>query len=384
YVVRPSVGRRSGGSDGGGGAGRRPLVRPSPWSPNSTEIPCDSLRKSKMNGETTRIIDRLLCVEPQVEEDQKKVQGERMRAYPSVQLCRPHPDPLQEKLVRRRAEERGEPPRDGQTAADEPQQQQTAALAQTEKIRDRMEPVGHAAGSPSQDDGAAVAGANDDYDRSAEAARYLERLLDEGHERWEGERCPICFLFIGLPVGEHAKMYACCMKMVCKGCVLAAQLRGLRGCPFCRAPPTRIDDHASQLAMIQKRVDKGDTAAINQLGGEYIHGRLGLSKNVTRAIELWTDSAKLGSVEAHYVLGHIYCSGELVEEDISRGVQHWQKAAMKGHALSRYKLGVAECITQGNCKLAVRHWMISTKMGDEGSLNEIRRMFMRGHATKAQ
>ena len=56
----------------------------------------------------------------------------------------------------------------------------------------RMEPVGppnnEAGGAPSQDDGAAVAGADDD--RSAEAARYLQRLLDEGHERTGGRQVP--------------------------------------------------------------------------------------------------------------------------------------------------------------------------------------------------
>ncbi|EJK71023.1 hypothetical protein THAOC_07572, partial [Thalassiosira oceanica] len=38
----------------------------------------------------------------------------------------------------------------------------------------------------------------------------------------------------------------------------------------------------------------------------------------------------------------------------------------------------------GNYQLAVQHWMISAKMGDEGSLNEIKEMFKKGHASKAQ
>ena len=130
-----------------------------------------------------------------------------------------------------------------------------AAVADDEGIRDRMEPLGHASepgpvgldidessGAASQHDGAAVAGVDDDG-QSAEAARYSERLLNEGHERWEGDRCPICFLFIGLPVGEHAKRNVCCMKRVCKVCILAAQLRGLRGCEFCRT--LRPSDDAS-------------------------------------------------------------------------------------------------------------------------------------------
>ncbi|EJK50777.1 hypothetical protein THAOC_30124, partial [Thalassiosira oceanica] len=93
--------------------------------------------------------------------------------------------------------------------------------------------------------------------------------------------------------------------------------------------------------------------------------------------------ADLGSVEAHYKLGLAYCFGDGVEEDNERGIRHWQQAAMRGHVLSRNNLGIVEYI-QGNCKLAVQHWMISAKMGDEKPLNNIKKMFMEGRATKAQ
>jgi len=246
-----------------------------------------------------------------------------------------------------------------------------------------MEPVGPAngsAGAPSQDGEAAVAGADDD--RSAEAARYSERLLNEGHERAEGDRCPICYLYIGFPIGDHSKMNVCCMKRVCKGCALAAQQRGIYDrCPFCRTPhPT---DEAFGLAMIRKRVDKGDVEAIYHLGEKYYYGGLGLSKDVTRAIELWTEAAELGSVDAHYDLGIVYYNGEGVEEDEPRGIRHFQNAAIKGHVLSRHNLGVSQ-IHEGNCALAIQHWTISAKMGCEESLNSIKFMFMRGQATKAQ
>jgi len=221
-----------------------------------------------------------------------------------------------------------------------------------------------------------------DEHRSFESTRYSQRLLNEGHERAEGDRCPICFLFIGLPVDEHSMMNACCMKRVCKGCSLAAQQRGIYDrCPFCRTPhPT---DEASALALVQKRVSKGDAEAINQLGNHYNHGGFGLAKDVPRAIELWTEAAEFGSLDAYFMLGVAYYNGDGVDVDKPMGIRHWQQAAMKGHVFSRHNIGAIE-LNKGDCKLAVRHWMISTKMGDEGSLNEIRRMFMRGHATKAQ
>ena len=238
------------------------------------------------------------------------------------------------------------------------------------------------AGTFPENGGAAVAGADDDDCRSVEAARYSERLLNEGHERWEGDRCTICYLYIGLPTGEHSRMNVCCMKRVCKGCVLAAHQRGIFDtCPFCRAP--RPEDDASELAMIQNRVDKKDAAAIHHFAQKYFYGRLGLMKDVPRAIQLWTEAAELGSVNAHYNLGVAYYNGNDVEEDKPRGIRHWQVAAMKGHALSRHNLGVFE-FKKGNRKLAVQHYMISAKMGKEDSLNNIKDMFMEGHATKAQ
>ena len=246
-----------------------------------------------------------------------------------------------------------------------------------------MEPDGpdnESAGQPSQDDEAAVAGADDD--RSAEAARYLRRLLNEGHERMEGDACTICYLYIGFPMHEHSRMNVCCMKRVCKGCALAARQRGIYvSCPFCRT--SHPDDDASTLAMIQKRVNKRDAEAINHLAEQYYFGSPGVATDVPRAIELWTEAAELGSVDAHYRLSHAYHNGNGVEEDKLRAVRLCKEAAMKGHVLSRHFLGFTE-FDNGNYELAVRHWMISAKMGYEDSLCCIKEMFMKGQATKAQ
>ena len=212
------------------------------------------------------------------------------------------------------------------------------------------------------------------------AARNLE-LMARGLERPEGDACSICFLLIELPMGMHSKTNACCMKRVCDGCSLAARQRGMRCCPFCRTP--RPNDDASTLAMMQNRVDKGDAEATHLLGCKYYYGQLGLAKDVHRAIEFWTEAVELGSLDAHYDLGLMYYTGNGVEEDKPRGIQHWQQAALKGEAESRDNLGVVEAIN-GNCDVAVQHWMISTQMGYEKSLNAIKEMFKEGNATRAQ
>ncbi|EJK63023.1 hypothetical protein THAOC_16341 [Thalassiosira oceanica] len=150
------------------------------------------------------------------------------------------------------------------------------------------------------------------------AARSLhQRLMASGHERPEGDRCPICFDLIELPVTANSKINVCCMKWVCKGCVLAARQRGLSGCPFCRTPIP--DNKGSMLAMIHKRVGKGDAEAMQFLGDQYYYGMLGLAKDVPRAIELWTRAAELGSVEAHHNLGATYYNGDGVEDDKPKG-----------------------------------------------------------------
>ena len=76
-------------------------------------------------------------------------------------------------------------------------------------------------------------------------------------------------------------------------------------------------------------------------------------------------------------------NGVNVEEDKPRAIHHWQQAAMKGDVVSRHSLGFVEN-ENGNNELAVQHWVISAKMGYELSLDAIKEMFKRGHATKAQ
>ena len=211
-----------------------------------------------------------------------------------------------------------------------------------------------------------------------------EQLYSQGHDRPEGDFCPICTLPIPIPMNEHATVNVCCMKCICDGCVLASRQRGIGGtCPFCRTPMPSKDDDASSLAMMQKRIDAGDADAIEFLARSYHHGEIGLEKNLERAIELWTDAAELGSIIAHYQLGVGLNHGYGVEQDKARAVEHWQHAAMKGHIESRHSLGVVECMAR-NYNLAVKHLLISAKMGYKLSLDMMKEMISLGAATKVQ
>ena len=208
-----------------------------------------------------------------------------------------------------------------------------------------------------------------------------EQLYSQGHERPEGDFCPICALPIPFPMTKHSVFGACCMKMICKGCSLAAQKRGMFDCAFCRTPMP--DNDADRLAMTMTRVAKKDPVAIHMLGLKYFFGSLGLPKDMRKAVELWTEASELRSVGALYSLGNAYCDGNGVQENEAKGIEFYKKAVLQGHVESRYQLGCCEG-RKGNHGRAVRHFLISAKMGLNDSVENIKDLFMDGLATKEQ
>ncbi|EJK44927.1 hypothetical protein THAOC_19775 [Thalassiosira oceanica] len=208
-----------------------------------------------------------------------------------------------------------------------------------------------------------------------------QELYGQGHERPEGDFCPICTLPIPLLMGDHSLFNACCMKRICKGCAMAAMKRGMDDCLYCRTPTT--GDDADCLTMVDVRVAKKDPEAMNFVGQKYFFGKLGLQKDEQRAVELWTEAAELGSINELNSLGNSYYYGNGVKQDEKKAVQFWSKAAMQGHVLARHNLGCYE-MKKGDYDRAVRHALISAKMGHRDSVEMIKGMFMRGQVTKEQ
>ena len=157
-----------------------------------------------------------------------------------------------------------------------------------------------------------------------------EQLYSQGHERPEGDFCPICTLPMPLPMHEHAAFNVCCMKRICHGCGVAARKRGMFDCAFCRTPHPG-NDVAKAIAMVRKRVEKKDPDAILFMGNTYCNAELGLQKDARKAIELWTEAAELGSLAALCNLGVAYYYGQGVEEDKAKGIRFYEKAAKQGH-----------------------------------------------------
>ena len=112
---------------------------------------------------------------------------------------------------------------------------------------------------------------------------------------------------------------------------------------------------------------------------------IGMKKYMSRAVELWTEAADLGSAGACFELGVVYYGGfcVAVERDEARGFSLLEKAAILGHSSARHNLGACEC-DRRNWDRAVRHFLISAKMGYEDSLNSIKELFKKGLATGSQ
>jgi TPR repeat protein len=118
------------------------------------------------------------------------------------------------------------------------------------------------------------------------------------------------------------------------------------------------------------------------LGCDYCNGEYGLPQDYGKAMELWLRAGELGYATAYSKIGYSYFHGHRgVEKDAMKAKHYWELAAMGGDVISRSNLGLLEEY-EGNMNRAVKHYMIAAGAGHDGSLEEIRECFMKGHATK--
>ena len=98
--------------------------------------------------------------------------------------------------------------------------------------------------------------------------------------------------------------------------------------------------------------------------------------------ELYEHAAELGVKEAQGSLGFMHANGKDVEKDTAKALRHYEAAAMSGHVVARYNLGCEEGKAR-NYDLALQHFLISATLGHENSLSNVKVLFMKGLATKA-
>ena len=117
------------------------------------------------------------------------------------------------------------------------------------------------------------------------------------------------------------------------------------------------------------------------MGCYYYNGDHGLTQYRANALELWNRAAELGNASSHYNIGYAYRHGNGVEQDRKKAKHYWELAAMRGDVQARHNLGCIEG-QAGNHDRASKHFMIAAGLGNNRSLETIKRMFMNGDATK--
>ena len=190
--------------------------------------------------------------------------------------------------------------------------------------------------------------------------------------------CPICMDPLSLDP-ERLMMYACCSKVICKGCVSANTIREveqslLHSCPFCRKPIPKTEEECHRRRM--KRIEANNPNAMCQEGSvQYEQG------NYTCAFEYLAKAAELGNADAHCKLAGMYDKGHGVEKDEGKYIRHLEEAAIGGHPHARYNLGCKEK-EDGNIERAVKHWIIAATQGDDDSIEALMIAFKEGCVEK--
>ena len=191
--------------------------------------------------------------------------------------------------------------------------------------------------------------------------------------------CPICFL--RLPTYHMGRNYmTCCGRVICSGCIYAIdEIDEEEKCPFCRVPAPETDEEIVERD--KKRVEAGDANAIYDLGLCYRDGEDGYPKDHKKSLELLLRSAELGYASAYNGIGNAYEFGRGVEIDMKTAVHYYELAAMRGDSMARKNLGVIE-EEEGNIDRSIKHFMIAAKSGHNESMDQIKRVYSNGEATK--
>ena len=144
-----------------------------------------------------------------------------------------------------------------------------------------------------------------------------------------------------------------------------------------------FDSEKVRVEACMKRMEAGDANAFHTMGILHLFGELGMQKDTDKALEMFLRAAELGAADSHSNIANMYHPGTEGVVDHAKYLYHCQQAAMKGCPVSRSNLGCYEA-NAGNTDRAMKHWMISAGMGHGKSLENIKRIFISGNATKAQ
>jgi TPR repeat protein len=126
----------------------------------------------------------------------------------------------------------------------------------------------------------------------------------------------------------------------------------------------------------QERIEANHPPSLRYMGSKhYNKGDYGA------AFEYYTKAAELRNAEAHYRLGYMYMEGEGLEKDEDKAIYHYEKAAIDGHPVARYNLGLHEDYTD-RLERAAKHYIIAAKLGDDDAMKALLEAYKQGYITK--
>ena len=113
---------------------------------------------------------------------------------------------------------------------------------------------------------------------------------------------------------------------------------------------------------------------------------MGLHQDREKGVELWLQAGELGCAASFYSIAEAYYKGNGIKRGTKKAKESYCKhycelAAMRGNVKAMHSLGCIEG-DAGNLDRAMKHFMISAGAGHDYSLENIKRGFMHGLATK--
>ena len=215
------------------------------------------------------------------------------------------------------------------------------------------------------------------------AAELRDKILFKQPESSHLGDCPICCLPHSLT--EKPSLSSCCSKRICNGCLYANLKRESEGgiefkCLFCRSELSLSlsEDPHEVKRDLTKRVEANDLVALYEVGarrygeGDYLSALECFSK----AVELGNDAG------SHFFLSLMYRFGRGgVEKDEKKELYHLEEAAIGGDADARHNLGCVEN-DRGRLDRAMKHWVIATNMGNDESLEALKKFYREGLFSK--
>ncbi len=204
-----------------------------------------------------------------------------------------------------------------------------------------------------------------------------DNLFTQPDEGYMGE-CPLCCLPLSNDMSKSTFM-GCCSKMICSGCDFANQMREIAAgleqrCAFCREPSPKSMEEVNKRIM--KRIKENNPAAMNHMGKRHCH-----EGDYETALKYLTNAAELGDAEAHFSLSVMYYRGDGVENDAQKRTFHLEEAAIGGHPIASYNLGIDD-LNNGSYERAKKHFIIAANLGHHDSLECLKDLYANGYASK--